>query len=164
MEKQYGIYTFTIKWEQDGIHKWENQHKGLPEGRIHNGTSFDIMYKDDQKIENLEQWVVNEWWKNYKKEKLFDKNPSTPKFTVAFKEKETWCLTWFSHYTFDVGQTDEEALSSFASFVDRYRNEGYEGRCLMGAEDMWRWKGADDTDPPCRCEGCKEFGVIRINH
>jgi hypothetical protein len=39
--------------------------------------------------------------------------------------------------------------------------------CLMGAEDRWRWYGGDydnKTNPPCRCEGCKKYGVIRINH
>jgi hypothetical protein len=38
----------------------------------------------------------------------------------------------------------------------------------MGAEDRWRWYGGDSyenkTDPPCRCNGCKKAGVIRINH
>jgi hypothetical protein len=40
--------------------------------------------------------------------------------------------------------------------------------CLMGAEDRWRWSGGDSyenrTDPPCRCDGCKKAGVIRVDH
>ena len=41
----------------------------------------------------------------------------------------------------------------------------------MGAEDRWRWHGAEpdgkptDYSPaPCRCKFCKEQGVIRIAH
>jgi len=96
---------------------------------------------------------------------------------------EEWCLTWFAHYTFDIGQTDQETLNSFEEFVYRmkrynskngkmeqfsdgtsYWNEPY---CLMGAEDRWRWKGdpkIDDSRPPCRCKFCKEKGVITIGH
>lgn len=80
---------------------------------------------------------------------------------------------------YTVGQSDQEALASFSRFVWRYADmqeyypgeppEGY--RCLMGAEDRWRWCGASpdgepDTrsKPPCRCEHCREQGVIRIGH
>jgi hypothetical protein len=42
---------------------------------------------------------------------------------------------------------------------------GENGLCLMGAEDHWRWRGEREGDPPpCRCEGCKKCGFIRINH
>ena len=41
----------------------------------------------------------------------------------------------------------------------------------MGAEDRWRWHGAepsgsneDHSPAPCRCKFCKEQGVIRIAH
>jgi hypothetical protein len=88
---------------------------------------------------------------------------------------DEWCLTWFSHYTFDTGQTDEEVLESFRNFVYRYENNIKRTQSsLMGAEDRWRWKGlhypdgenaaAIETDPPCRCEFCKRDGIIRIGH
>lgn len=40
----------------------------------------------------------------------------------------------------------------------------------MGAEDRWRWGAASENGdnnqdpPPCRCYGCKDRGVIAINH
>jgi hypothetical protein len=88
---------------------------------------------------------------------------------------DEWCLTWFAHYTFDTGQTDEEILKSFNRFVNKYMNEIKKTQSsLMGAEDRWRWAGlkypdgknaaAIQVDPPCRCEFCKEAGVIRIQH
>jgi hypothetical protein len=88
---------------------------------------------------------------------------------------DEWCLTWFQHYTFDKGQTDEEVLKSFGDFVYNYQNGAKRTQStLMGAEDRWRWKGMSypdgenaagiETDPPCRCQYCKEAGVIRIGH
>ena len=99
-----------------------------------------------------------------------------PKITIKFLWKETWCIDWFSHWTFDEGQSDSEVMLSFASFVDRMesynrsRNKEEKEYCLMGAEDSWRWHGTKEgdsnerTEPPCRCKYCKEQGVIRIGH
>ena len=99
-----------------------------------------------------------------------------------FHNREIWK---FQHETFDLGQTDEEALESFRKFVYRkqelnYKNGHQENdsvsgnnkpfHCLMGAEDRWRWKGTQEgnseqpTDAPCRCKHCKEQGMIRIGH
>jgi len=47
--------------------------------------------------------------------------------------------------------------------------------CLMGADERWRWTAraegisiigcGEETDPPpCRCEGCKKHGILRIDH
>ena len=94
---------------------------------------------------------------------------------IEYTGHDEWCLTWFSHYTFDTGQTDQEALDSFNEFVYRYTNGTKQTQStLMGAEDRWRWKGMSypdgtnaagvETDPPCRCQYCKEQGVIRIGH
>lgn len=94
---------------------------------------------------------------------------------------ETWVLAWFSHWTWDTGQTDREALASFSRYVDRYHHMqehfgpdrfGEDYVCLMGAEDRWRWKGrsgdglegAEETRPPCRCGSCQARGIIRVDH
>lgn len=181
-EATYPIYRISARWEQDGEHddgypKWS---EGLPEGRIWNSTGgMDRMFREDQDLDELRRWAVEEWWVGYVENKLADKNVGEPEITVEFSHRETWCLSWFEHWTFDVGQTDAEALDSFQCYVDRYAHmqdfypgdppEGYQ--CLMGAEDRWRWTGAapdgaSDTrsEPPCRCEHCKAQGKIRIGH
>jgi len=93
---------------------------------------------------------------------------------VSFVGYETWCLGWFSHWTFDDGQSDAEFRCSFDEYVFRHercqewpmeaRPEGW--RCLMGAEDRWRWRAADayEEGVPCRCEGCRKQGRVVINH
>lgn len=113
---------------------------------------------------------------------------------AEYRHHETWCVSWFQHWTFDVGQSDRDALVSFRRYVDRhrwYQRHGYslddEARarvrewlghdpiCLMGAEDRHRWTatpegsgllgpGEGQADPPCRCEHCQEQGVLRIDH
>lgn len=192
-EKSYPVYKIGISWIQDGEHdpKYPNWHKGLKDGRIRNGTDFSRMYnmgKSEDMTEDMKRfWKVmtetKQWWKDYKKRKPECKNPSKPKTTINFMGYESWCFSWFQHWTFDVGQTDEEALESFEEFVrskealnvknghmrhervDDNKNPFY---LLMGAEDRWRWSGGPDmkqrTDPPCRCKHCKKQGVIRINH
>lgn len=177
-EQTYPLYRIAIKWEQDGEHdaRWPESHEGLPEGRIWNSTRLHTMYREGQDVSDLERSFRDEWWPKYVAEKLADKNPSEPTITVTEDGRETWCLSWFEHWTFDVGQSDEEALASFERYVRRYERmqdvrpgeypEGY--RCLMGAEDRWRWNGGpgpdERTPPPCRCKHCKAQGKIRIGH
>ncbi len=114
--------------------------------------------------------------------KRFERIPPQDMNTLHIVETELkylgddeWCLTWFSHYTFDTGQTDEEVLISFQHFVNRYEIDVKRTQTtLMGAEDRWRWKGMTypdgknaagvEVDPPCRCEFCKKRGIIRIGH
>lgn len=78
-----------------------------------------------------------------------------------------------------IGQSDADAVTSFEEFVRRKEDinaksrskTGAEMYCFMGAEDRWRWHGADPNGdssdhsrPPCRCKYCKEQGLIRIAH
>lgn len=93
---------------------------------------------------------------------------------------ETWCVGWFSHRTFPRGRSDAELVASFSRYVDRHeRYQDYlsdrvvdpdtKAVCLMGAEDRWRWCGEDrdrteGATPICRCAGCLEQGVVRVNH
>ena len=188
-ERYYPIYSVNATWIQDGEHdpKYPGCHKGLPEGRIHNSTSFaNRMFKKKQKISDLKTEYLEALHKSIEEKEY--QNVSDIKLSIKFLGWETWCRTWFYHYTFDAGQTDAEVLESFQKFVfrkqienERLRRE--KGRvdqfgraegeyCLMGAEDRWRWCGTTDgspdygnrTDPPCRCSHCKEQGVVRIGH
>lgn len=87
-------------------------------------------------------------------------------------QRSEWWLTWFCHSTYDIGQADAEALESFERYLDWAEPQSTErggNVCLMGAEDRWRWHGktlenGDRTPPPCRCDGCRKYGVIRIGH
>jgi len=182
---KYPIYSFSARWSQDGVwdENYPNWHEGLPEGRVWNSTSFRKMFKEEQTQEQLDAFA-KEWWEGYLKAEH-----RTPMINIEmdflkaeYKEHETWVLTWFQHETFDVGQSDLEALDSFEQFVRRYermqgqdifyqKNYPEKYHCLMGAEDRYRWHGAepdgkpDDHSPaPCRCKFCKEQGVIRIAH
>ncbi len=152
---KYPIYKVSMQWM--------DEKSTLPHGRIWNCMSYSAMQKTEMTREEMNNFLI-ESWNKYKEDKLKDKNPSTPILSIDFVEFETWCLQWFSHYTFDVGQTDAEVLKSFEDFVSRKESLSEKEYCLMGADDRWRWKGTDGKDAPCRCEGCKKFNIIRINH
>lgn len=194
-EQAYPIYVFDAYWLQDPT---ENCPADTPEGKSKNHTNFYVMFKEEQTPEQLKAYM-EDWWEHYKiKQKERAEDPDVPELGNKFPglveppimsaklaRHETWCLTWFSHYTFDVGQTDEQALASFEKFVSRMEffnevNGHHFGPnpensknyyCLMGAEDRYRWRGRRDDNPsdesvppPCRCAGCKKRGVIRIDH
>lgn len=186
-EKKYPIYSFTYKWSQDGKQSDEHggNHEGLPEGRIWNYTSFTQMYKEELSDEEANKILQENWDKYIISDSLKDLNPELDNMSFKYKEHETWCLTWFEHYTFDTGQTDMEVLKSFQDYVERIqklnRSNGHYGghnfdietpfHTLMGAEDRYRWRAYDEKDPnnydlpaPCRCKGCKEKGVLKIAH
>lgn len=175
-EQTYPTFVVGVKWVQDGEHdpKYPKRHEGLPEGRIYNSTSLNKMYREERDVADIEREIRDEWWPKYAQSNLATMNPTEPEITVKNTGRETWCLGWFEHWTFDVGQTDAEALASFERYVSRYKHMqdgGYDTpgyRCLMGAEDRWRWNGDpsydERTDPPCRCKHCREQGVIRIGH
>ena len=101
-------------------------------------------------------------------------NPANLSLVVTFRGWAVWWLTWFQHETFDTGLDDENVLASFQRHCDReIRKAEHVGKepSLMGAEDRWRWTGAEPSGasedrslPPCRCEHCKEAGLIRIGH
>jgi hypothetical protein len=179
-DKKYPIWGFAMMWYQDDAKEdtppaWK---RDLAPGRMCNMMQVDWMLRPGETVEERLAFYHTIWWPNYCARKLDGLNPGRLIVTPSFKHEETWCLDWFSHYTIDAGQTDREALDSFAAYVDRCmaRNErertfderGFEKIPiqLMGAEDRWRWCGHPEprTDPPCRCEGCKENGVIRICH
>lgn len=178
-EKKYPIYSVSLRWQQDGDHdpEYPRMSKGLLAGRIHNSTTVQRMLRSE-----MDTAIITEEHRQAmaKNEKYRDKNITNLQITVKLLYHETWCLLWFAHYTFDTGQTDAEALASFERYVRRMErinakhksevNDSYaEKYCLMGAEDRWRWYGAQDkegnrTDAPCRCEGCKKAGRLIIGH
>ena len=172
-DPKYPIYQIEIRWIQDGEYdeKYPRWFKGLRAGRMRNSTGFSRMEKEELEIAVIRKDALK-WWRNYKREKLEGKNPGRPKITITGPRYETWCLIWFQHFTFDNGRTDAEYLASFERYVQRYEHmqdypedwpENYQ--CLMGAEDRWRWVAdKDNSHPPCRCEHCKEKGVVRIGH
>jgi hypothetical protein len=186
-EKTFPIYRVDVSWVEDGEHddKYGGNHLGLPKGRIWNSLCGKNIIKKEEMTQKEMNLYAYEYWKNYKDRKLKDKNPELARLNMSYVEHEVWCLTWFQHETFDLGQTDEEVLESFRKFVYRKQEQNYKNghqendrvngnnkpfHCLMGAEDRWRWKGAQEgnadspSDPPCRCKHCKEQGMIRIGH
>lgn len=185
-DPKYAIYRISVTWVMDGSHEGEKPDsfwiRNLPEGRKRNGTGFTRMYRDDPGLEGVRKTLHGEWWPAYMKK---GENPGDPTITIERQPDDCWCLTWFSHWTFDVGQTDAEVLASFERFLERkglrlnYGHDPYyshddAGYSSMGAEDRWRWRGQksadgghdDDnrTEPPCRCDGCRKLGRIVIIH
>ena len=175
-EKAYPIYSFKLKWYEDGNDEGnKNLSKDLPAGKIWNATNFKKMFKKEQSDEKLIFFII-EWWNGLVvKEKLSKKNPSIPVIKIKLIDREVWCKEWFQHYTFDIGQTNQEVLNSFQKYVDRQikalRIQKKDISSLMGAEERWRWHGnepeGDSTtrsEPPCRCKSCEEQGILRIAH
>lgn len=142
-----------------------------------NSVCKSIMYKtprtDDQLDEVVRNWIIS-------LDSKYKYVSNTTDYSYKLIRYETWCLDWFCHYTFDIGQSDSEVMTSFEEYVSRYEHQqnlpveaieklGDKYVCLMGAEDRWRWGHKDEltrdiVPGPCRCAGCRKAGVIRINH
>ncbi len=146
MTDRYPIYKIEARW----------QHV-LPDGRVNDGTVWYDMNRDPEEIKAE---ILEVWWPKYSS-KFID--PSDFEFTVTLSHHELWCPGWFSHWTFDVGWSDEDYVSSFASYVDRMLQSELKG-ILMGADEMGRWCNHEGRQPPCRCETCTKQGVVRIEH
>lgn len=181
-EQLYWQYRVGIKWsepERFGDYHPPGWTEGLPSGRFWNGAGLqDKMFREEVSLEQIAA-DAKVWFLDY----IYNEKPCVNwgnlEITPRFVRKETWCEGWFSHWTFDTFESDEQVLASFDAYVwrtilanERARNLGESERVLMGAEDRWRWYGWDGnggpssnrTPPPCRCEGCKKNGLVRINH
>ncbi len=170
----FPIYHIATRWlqhcEPDKEYvKW--QTNDAPSDMFFNSTSFYKAFKKEPNDSELDK-IARKSWENLKKKYKAE----SPVIIIHFIENETWWITWFQHETFDIGQSNEEVLASFRRYIHRkkvenckkYNDSSYG---LMGAEDEWRWHGAepdgkpeDNSKPPCRCKHCKEQGLIRIAH
>jgi hypothetical protein len=178
-EKAYPIYRITAHWSQATLPGAERRihyvgKPPLPEGHSWNGTSWSKMEREERDPEAIKAELTEQWWPQYA-EKNHLPEPADLEIGVTLARRDVWCNGWFSHWTFDVGLSDEEVLASFERYVDRIlyssRSEDEIGGLLMGAEDRWRWCGSVDgvrasrkTPPPCRCPECKKLGIVRIDH
>lgn len=183
-EKAYPLFGIRTRWTQDRTEQDTNpspwQTKGAPDGRLWNSICSNIQmpkHYDERAVANEHLTI---WWPKFKAtEKYRDLHVADLRFSITFRRWEVWCITWFQHWTWDVGLTDQQVLESFSRYVlrteilneramwDGAKQEPY---CLMGAEDRYRWHGTktgepdEQTDPPCRCKHCKKQGVVRIGH
>lgn len=139
-DKKYQVYLISARWDQ-------NDFKN-------NGTSFRRMYKKEV-TDGFVKKESESWWNNYvnekelyKKGKLKDYNPILKELKVEFLERSNWCLTWFSHYSYNIELSNKDLLKSFRNFVlekqiqnernGHYNNDKSEYSdlpyyCLMGA-------------------------------
>jgi hypothetical protein len=154
-EKKFPIYKFKASWNQDNFNN--------------NGTGYSVMYKEEPTQEQLDNDLAS------LKKHIEEKYHVTEwlELRYEFYEYESWCLTWFSHYTYNQFDDDTEVERSFMYFIQRKmalnlqngHHETVQGDfnnkkpfyCFMGAEDNWRWK-------ICRCEHCQKAGKITIDH
>jgi hypothetical protein len=172
-ERAYPIYQINVRWSEDYPPDAEKRlpQVGLPAGRFWNGTGQHRMEREDCDPEAVRAEIIAEWWPEYAKKRLA---PADLSVEVKLIQREVWCSGWFFHWTWDVGLSDPEVLVSFERYVSRIqrsdRSETEIGSLLMGAQDRWRWTGrasglpSEPTLPPCRCEGCKKLGIVRIVH
>lgn len=170
----FPIYNISLRWlqpcESDKEYsKWQTAN--APSGMVFNSTDFYQAFREEPANSELDK-IARDRWGNIK-EKY---NGNSPVIMIHFSENETWWITWFQHVTFDIGQSDEEVLCSFRRYVRRKQEQGRKDKNdssyhLMGAEDEYRWHGAEpdgkpgnNSKAPCRCRYCKKEGVIRIAH
>ncbi|KKN59279.1 hypothetical protein LCGC14_0543780 [marine sediment metagenome] len=136
------------------------------DGCAHDYVGSSRMYREmpsaELLIKDMDEWLasfLNKEPLGKDKTPIVRKHPIIQHIRVVLKEYETWCIRWFSHYTYVEGKTDDELLQSFYRFRERklplHLKEEY---CLMGAEDSWRIK------KPCRCDDCLKLGITRILH
>lgn len=175
----YPIYRFHIEF---------THRESKDEEWIKDSTSFSVMFRerqDEDELNDIARKNVDNLENRYKyvgQSAMWD---------IKLLKFDNWCCHWFSHYTFDNGQTDEGVYNSFEEYVRRYehmqnvfepellnkfRESPYGYQCLMGAEDRFRWGHWErdengkmsDNDKflpgPCRCPACRKRGVITIDH
>jgi len=182
-EKVYPLYSVRAKWpidiDYDVSDYGDPWFAGLPRGQIWNSAGWTEMPKQPRPLPEIIEETTKTWWPKYKYKGV---SRGEPVIVAEFVRWEVWSITWFSHWTHDIGFDDQQVLRSFDRFVDRMkelnRREGSlvdglgpEPYCLMGAEDRFRWYGRttghpndEQTDPPCRCPACKKRGVVTVGH
>jgi len=166
-DTRYPIYSVGVRFTEDGDMPAEERAQMRWWPNDPGPGAYGIAFRPigcTARTQAPQRWsggAREEWWPNCRDAdrstgRIADKNPGDPIFTVALKYHESWCISWFEHWTFDVGQSDEEALASFQRYVDRhafYQDWHHDERtdrelaargipyrvCLMGAEDRWRW-------------------------
>jgi len=151
-DKAYPIFRIEAHLYYDGC-----DHDYIGSNRMYCEMPSAILIMED----------VNEWWQNFinrepigeNKTSISQKHPILQHLRLRLIEYETWCIRWFSHYTYIDNRSDKELLQSFYRFRDRKLQLHFkEEYCLMGAEDVWRIK------PPCHCEECKSRGITHVVH
>lgn len=182
-ERAWPLFALTAYFERDLPPEWAHvlapwQTEEMPKGRIKDRSTWGPRgFRDWPSESKLAEWGRKCWDGTLERPRIESSrilNPANLTLIVTFRGWAVWWLTWFQHATFDVGLSDDEVLLSFQKHCDREtRKAQYAGKevCLMGAEDRWRWKGADpdgapgsDSPPPCRCKHCKAAGLVRIGH
>ena len=142
-ERAFPIYQINIFWSEsyppgaeDRIHR--SDRLPLPDGRFWNNTGWDKMYPEDRDPEEIKAELLRDWWPKYVEEKKL-LEPANLSVTVTLKRRDVWCEGWFSHWTFDVGMSDQDVIASFERYVERVQRsnltETEKGSMLMGAED-----------------------------
>ena len=103
---KYAIYRTVAQWNQANL-----DHE--------NGTSFSRMYKENPGISGARQDAIN-WWEEYVRKPYGFRVTDGPSLEeigyellsleCRFVEMESWCLDWFSHYTFNIHLSDKELI------------------------------------------------------
>lgn len=123
-EQAYVIWEVLLKWIQDNPAKGI-QIEDLPKSRRCNQVRWFAMPKTEveDSLEAIALAVMEEQWPVIqKKEEIW--SPSDPQLESTIVHQEVWCPNMFSHWTWDIGQSDGEAITSFNRFAVR-RDDKY---------------------------------------
>jgi len=175
-ERLYWIYSISISWK----YRHDNHSsycKPDDDGFCSNGCCPSPAFRVEPSSDELFELAEKSWSIQVEKasetegeERHYDLELT--KIEIRLRQRSEWWLHWFCSCTFDYGQDNGIVFASFEQYVQwvernypQYVKDGCSRIVLMGADDRWRWYGEEEgSSPPCRCDGCKENGVIRINH
>src|SRR5208337_3586357 len=115
-DPKFPIYRVDIRWSEEykkGQERFPDRFHipTLPEDRYWNHTGWDIMEREPKGTLAIAEEIRQGWWPGYAERKL--NKPNDIAIVVEFKKEDTWCEGWFSHWTFDIGLSDQEVLDSF---------------------------------------------------
>lgn len=152
----YPIYSVRAWWTE--AREAKHPMPGTPdpgEGRAWDQVSHCVMLREEMALDDVAKLWRAKYWPAYAERATAPGDMSVRE--VVFRFKESWCLKWFQHWTFDVGQSDKEVIDSFYRYVARMRTDRPD-EPLMHASEPSCWS------KPCRCEHCREEGIIMIDH
>lgn len=150
--KRYSVYRFHAKWTEDadeiGVIA-ESIFSAGEVGRIKNSACEYRMMEIE-----VDQESVNSFARLWADRVIADRgNPRDLELVVTFMWRETWCIGWFFHYTFDVAAENHEMVNSFSDYVERIKSEHPQFPLMIDYGESY---------VVCRCEKCHKSGFVSI--
>ena len=178
-EKAFPIYRIKVQWSEayppgaeEHIHR--AGQPPLPEGRFWNGTSWDVMEREERPVGEIVEERRRKWWPEYvEHKKLLETGDLT--ITVTLLGRDVWCPGWFSHWTFDVGLSNRDVLGELRAVCGSHpairlvgHREGRHPHGSRGPLPMAWLHGRRSARRTHRgtlpLSGLQKNGIVRIDH